>query len=85
MDTWFGDCFTFAGIATIALLMWAWYCHCFFFFHRWDKSRCVTDVCTRCGAVRILKVPRGILATELMAHLEKQRSCRRRSDHGGTV
>jgi hypothetical protein len=35
-----------------AFSLWAWYCHCFFFFHRWQKNRSLTDICLRCGALR---------------------------------
>lgn len=34
------------------LIMWAWYGHCCFFFHRWDTHRDLSDVCLRCGAIR---------------------------------
>lgn len=34
------------------LLWWLWRMHCFFFFHQWDKSRLMSDVCLRCGAFR---------------------------------
>lgn len=34
------------------LIMWAWFRHCLFFFHCWDNSRKVTDLCVRCGAIR---------------------------------
>jgi len=26
--------------------------HCFFLFHRWDRTRMCTDSCVRCGAIR---------------------------------
>ena len=34
------------------LLAWAWYGYCFFFFHRWDMHRDMSDVCKRCGTIR---------------------------------
>jgi hypothetical protein len=34
------------------LILWAWYGHCFFFFHVWDTHRELSDVCLRCGAIR---------------------------------
>lgn len=41
-----------AAICLPAAGMWAWYLHCFFFFHRWDTHRELSDVCKRCGAIR---------------------------------
>lgn len=36
----------------ILVSTWAWYRHCFFFWHRWDTHRELSDVCLRCGAIR---------------------------------
>jgi hypothetical protein len=43
------------AIALVILYLagsWAWHMHCFFFFHVWDESRTVADVCLRCGEIR---------------------------------
>ena len=34
------------------VLMYLWYFHCLFFWHKWDTSRKVTALCRRCGAIR---------------------------------
>lgn len=55
------DSFTIAAVLAIAAGMYAWYFHCLFLFHDWDRSRAVTDLCRRCGAIRILDTPRAPL------------------------
>jgi len=46
--------FVVCGILLIlsVLALWGWYGHCLFLFHHWDRSRIVTDLCDRCGAIR---------------------------------
>jgi hypothetical protein len=43
-------------VGPAAFCMWAWYGHCFFFFHKWDRSRRFWDLCERCGALRSKKL-----------------------------
>lgn len=49
MSYWYA---IFAAVILVAVLERAWYLHCFFFFHRWDTHRELSDVCLRCGAIR---------------------------------
>lgn len=34
------------------VVIYCWFFHCLFFWHKWDTSRIVTDVCLRCGDLR---------------------------------
>jgi hypothetical protein len=47
------------GIITVAILalylfgLWGWYWHCFWFWHQWDRTKRYSDMCVRCGTLRL--------------------------------